>query len=63
MNAMVEEFCQQSGCSLLELLYAVNEALSADKKYLTSEEILQCFNEWLERLAENEDAEKEVEIE
>jgi len=33
MNATVAEFCQHSGCSLLEVLYALNEALPGDKKF------------------------------
>lgn len=63
MNAMVVAFCQQSGCSLLEILYAVNKALPEDKRYMTSDQIFEFYNEWLERLAENEDVEKDAEIE
>ena len=34
-----------------------------DKRYMTSDQIFEFYNEWLERLAENEDVEKDAEIE
>ena len=53
MNAQVSEYCQQSGCSLLEALIAINEACSKEKKHFTTESIVEMANERLERLAEN----------
>jgi len=37
MNQAVVEYCNRSGCSLLEVLYGINEALSAEKKYQTAD--------------------------
>ena len=62
VNAMVDT-CRFSGCSLLELLYAINEALSDEKRFFTTDSIVEMFNEELDKIAENDDAEKDIAIE
>lgn len=44
VDAMVD-LCKFSGCSLLELLYAVNESISDEKRFFTTESIVEMFNE------------------
>ena len=62
VDAMVD-VCRFSGCSLLELLYAINEALGDDKRFFTTDSIIEMYNDELEKLAENEDAEQDPIIE
>lgn len=59
MSAAAAEFCRFSGCSLLEFLYAINKTIPDDKRFFTSESLIAMFNEWLVKLAENDDPEKE----
>lgn len=63
MSTAAAEFCRFSGCSLLEFLYAINKTIADDKRFFTSEQLIEMFNEWLVKLAENDDPEKEEEIE
>ena len=55
MNNAIIEICYNSGCSLLEMLYAINESLAEGKRNQTTDEIVEMFNEQLVQLAENED--------
>lgn len=63
MNAEVLELCHNSGCSLFTALYGINEALPAEKKHYETSSLIQLYNEQLERLAENEDADLDRQIE
>jgi len=51
MNADVVELCQSSGCSLIEAFYGLNEALPADKKHFSNEQVIEFLCEQLEQLA------------
>ena len=63
MNNAVVDFCNSSGCSLLELFYGLNDATEAEMRYLSQAHVIEFYNEWLERLAENEDPEQDEQIE
>ena len=63
MNNAIIEICYNSGCSLLEMLYAINESLAEGKRNQTTDEIVEMFNEQLVQLAENEDEIKDEEME
>ena len=52
------EVCTFSGCSLMDLLYAMNEALTEDKRFFTTDSVIEMFNEHMNALAENEDVEQ-----
>ena len=57
VEAMVQ-VCNFSGCTLLDLLYAMNEALADDKRFIKTEAIVIMYNEQLDKLAacENDDS-------
>ena len=59
VDAMVD-LCKFSGCSLLELLYAVNESISDEKRFFTTESIVEMFNEQLEKLILIDDVEQDI---
>ena len=63
MTSSVVDFCRFSGCNLLEILYGINEALEDGKKHFPTDSIIELFNEHLERLAENDQPDREEEIE
>ena len=56
MVADIVELCQLSGCSLLEMLYAINEELPDDKRHTTTDEIVEMLTEQLTLLAEAKNA-------
>jgi hypothetical protein len=59
MEAAVVEYCRFSGCSLLEVLYGINENLDETKKFFTTESIIDMYNEQLVAIAENENPTKD----
>lgn len=63
MNAAVVEYCRASGCTLFDVLYGLNETLGEEKTYISSESIIEMFNDQLEALAENEDSAKDYDLE
>ena len=62
VEAMVD-YCKFSGCNLIELLYALNEAQPDEKRYQTTDSIIEMVNDELDKLAENEDVDLDVVIE
>lgn len=63
MNAAVVEYCRVSGCTLLDLLYGLNEALGEEKTFMSTDSIVEMCVEQLEELAENEAPKKDFELE
>ena len=63
MNKTIVEFCLGSGCSLLEVLYGMNEAIPQEKRLFESSSIIDSYNEQLVRLSESRDLEAEREVE
>ena len=63
MEAAVVEYCRFSGCSLLEVLYGINENLDETKKFFTTESIIDMYNEQLVAIAENENSRKDEVLE
>lgn len=63
MVADMVDICTYSGCTLLDLLYAVNEVLTDEKRHFSTDSIIDMFNEQLEGLAENEDVDKDAQLE
>ena len=57
MVEAMAEVCNFSGCTLLDLFYAMNEALASDKRFIETEAILIMYNEQFDKLAarENDD--------
>ena len=58
MDAMVD-ICDFSGCSLIELLYAINEVIAAEKRFFTTDSLMEMIHEELDKLALNEEPEKD----
>ena len=44
MVADVTEFCRSSGCSLIEVLYAINEVLPDEKRFFTTGDLIDIYN-------------------
>ena len=59
----VADYCRSSGCSLLEVLYAINEVVPEGKRYYTTDSLIDMYNVQLEILAEKDDAAEEEDAE